>query len=631
MRHVRLLTLVGIASLVSAIAVAGGPGESLLGRDEPLAGHKVYLLKDTGDAVVARIDMIRQTQETLDIVYFNIEGEKDLTATMGLAALIHTLRQRQQQGAPIKVRLLLDGLAVRTASPRYLYLLNRAGAEIYVFHKPSGSAFLNPFVNTIGLLLRRMHAKVMIKDGREIITGGRNIGDIYFGGKSETKHGGLKMSKRDMDVYATGPAAEVAQAYFDELIASRRVKPANFIDNLKAAAKRARKQEKQQKKEAEVAGVEPLFSPASETITIPDDHLYQLDDNESRVKINYAKLFDRADLEALLGETTVSLRDPESLETWCRSHRPGKVKACMAGIKRLREANARIEVAIESWKSLAPHGSDLDHLVDGRPIGESYWRDRAQAVDAAQFVADRKGMAGREGGVASHLENLFSKLGDGDQVWIQSPVLVVNKGTRRLLSEGLERGVEIHAIVNGPGSTPNTWYQAGYLLSVNRLLGMGINLCEVQNPLGWPEEKKITNHAKTMVIVRRIGEVMVPSLTFISSYNFDPRSEKLNGEAGLLIEDEEVSRVHLEQILELSSGADTPHACQPVYLADGYPYGKVDTIDSPDERMAQMDPRMRKNVESLMVIMRGRIPVGGVNLYIPLYSEFQGWAARQQP
>lgn len=214
MDYKTLVNLVGLVSMLSSMAQAGGRRESLLNSDELLAGNKVYLLKDTREAVVARIDMIRTTQKTLDIVYFNVEGEEDLTATMALAALTHTMRQRQAQGRAINVRLVVDGLAVRSTSTRFLYLLNREGAEIYLFHKPSLPLLMNPFKhpNKSGLFMRRLHAKVMVKDGLELITGGRNIGNIYFGGASETKYGAPKMNKRDMDVYATGPAAAVAQS-----------------------------------------------------------------------------------------------------------------------------------------------------------------------------------------------------------------------------------------------------------------------------------------------------------------------------------------------------------------------------------------------------------------------------------
>jgi phosphatidylserine/phosphatidylglycerophosphate/cardiolipin synthase-like enzyme len=627
-RSMTLGTLTGLVCLAAFPSFA--QAESLLFSDAELYGNKVILLKDTQQAAMARIDMIRHTQQTLDIIYFNVEGENDRLATMGLAALIHTMREREATGQPIRVRLVIDGMAARSSSKRYLYLLRRAGADIYLFHRPSLGALLNIFRHPrkLALYMRRLHSKIMIKDGREIITGGRNIGDIYFGGEAESKHGGYKMEKRDMDVYATGPSARSAQAYFDELIESPHVTQSKFVEDLR---KRAKKVKRKQKRAADSPAEEVPSENWMKLRPLEHPEQYALNEREAAVKIKYRKLFDDLELDSILGRGISDGSHGFSVQDWCLRNCPRAVVQCSAGIKRLRGANAQLNNIISNWMVFASAGAPLDREEQGEPIGEDHWRLQARPVEWAQFLADDMGLAGREGGVADRLGAVFSKLKEGDEIWIQSPVLVPTRRAKKLLKRALDRGVSIHLIVNGPGSTPNTWYQAGYLLTVNKSVAMGLDVCEVQNPRSESNRGKITNHAKSFVILRNIDRKLVPSIVFIGSYNFDPRSQKYNGEAGLLIEDQEVAAIHYQQILELDRDSGSPHACEPVYLEDGYPYGKVNGIDGPEERMAQMHPDMRATVERLMMLMRGRIPVGKRNVYIPLFSECLRWFARQQP
>lgn len=114
----------------------------------------------------------------------------------------------------VRVRLLLDDVNVQGFDPKFRALNGHPGVEVRLY---------NPLRNRrtavrrgIEMLLmavrfnRRMHAKVWIVDTRVAITGGRNVGDEYFGVPSVRKR-----PVRDADLVLVGPLVRAAGALFD--------------------------------------------------------------------------------------------------------------------------------------------------------------------------------------------------------------------------------------------------------------------------------------------------------------------------------------------------------------------------------------------------------------------------------
>jgi putative cardiolipin synthase len=82
--------------------------------------------------------------------------------------------------------------------------------EIRLYNKPTAA---KPFA-----FLWQLHDKLMLVDGEHYITGGRNLGEVYFDLAE-------KKNKVDRDIYVRGSTARAAQAYFDELWNSNEVTP----------------------------------------------------------------------------------------------------------------------------------------------------------------------------------------------------------------------------------------------------------------------------------------------------------------------------------------------------------------------------------------------------------------------
>lgn len=162
------------------------------------------LLADGVDAFVARVDLARAAEHSLDLQYYMINA--DDTGQL----LVGELLAAADRG--VRVRILLDDIYAAPTDQAIAILDSHPHIEVRLF---------NPWTRRRGLLARivdtvlnasrlnhRMHNKLFAADGYAAIVGGRNIGDEYFDLKTQ-------MNFRDLDVLAVGPAAAETTASFD--------------------------------------------------------------------------------------------------------------------------------------------------------------------------------------------------------------------------------------------------------------------------------------------------------------------------------------------------------------------------------------------------------------------------------
>ena len=132
------------------------------------------------------------------------------------------------------------------------------------------------------------------------------------------------------------------------------------------------------------------------------------------------------------------------------------------------------------------------------------------------------------------------------RVVIQSPYLVPSDEAIALLSEVRSRGVGVRISTNSLASTDNLPAFSGYRNQRERLLAMGLQIFEYK-PAPAVQQQLVQRlaaatrgapvfalHAKTLVID---GKTL-----YIGTYNFDPRSQNLNTEVGVVIHDEALAR-----------------------------------------------------------------------------------------
>lgn len=156
--------------------------------------HNVTLLNHGLASLEERLQMIERAQTSIDVEYFIYRTDK--------SAKIFTqaLAKKARQG--VKVRVLLDYFMVKSDfSPFYAHELEKSGAIVKYFNTTST---LNLFSGQY-----RNHRKVLIVDGKEAITGGRNIGDEYF-----DLHEGYNFL--DREIHFEGELVTPIEKTFDE-------------------------------------------------------------------------------------------------------------------------------------------------------------------------------------------------------------------------------------------------------------------------------------------------------------------------------------------------------------------------------------------------------------------------------
>ena len=174
---------------------AGKPGQS-----------GVHLVADSGAALAKRLAMAQAAHRSLDLMYYI--WDDDLSGRF----LAQALLEAADRG--VRVRMLLDDVNVLNHDPIYRALDRHQRIEVRLFNpiRNRDRGFRRGFEILLNLLPynRRMHGKMWITDGRLALTGGRNIGDAYFGVLDGPGH-----NYDDLDTMLSGAVLRKAEALFD--------------------------------------------------------------------------------------------------------------------------------------------------------------------------------------------------------------------------------------------------------------------------------------------------------------------------------------------------------------------------------------------------------------------------------
>ena len=223
--------------------VLSAPDATPLGRQVAKLGPRtasagqsgLFLLGQGVEAFSTRVGLARRATRTLDVQYYAVFNDESGILLMG--ELIDAARRG------IRVRLLVDDLHASGDGLDLALLASIPGIEVRVFNPFAGRGFgparLLEFIADGERLNRRMHNKAWIADNVGAIIGGRNLGNKYFSGPSETLFA-------DLDVLTLGPVTREISRSFDRYWNSEWALPITPPDG---AAK-----EKVQARLAELAG-----------------------------------------------------------------------------------------------------------------------------------------------------------------------------------------------------------------------------------------------------------------------------------------------------------------------------------------------------------------------------------------
>jgi putative cardiolipin synthase len=167
-----------------------------------------YLLEHGDDALLARIHLIRNARESIDIQTFI--WKPDETGQF----LFYELLQAALRG--VKVRILIDDLSIR-AIHNYVAYLSELNENIAIKqYNPVADKINVGVVKTVGTITtqfgmynHRMHNKIVVVDGQYGITGGRNYQNDYF-------DRGVNRTFLDRDILVIGSIAGDMSKSFEE-------------------------------------------------------------------------------------------------------------------------------------------------------------------------------------------------------------------------------------------------------------------------------------------------------------------------------------------------------------------------------------------------------------------------------
>jgi putative cardiolipin synthase len=169
------------------------------------------------DALVARAGVMQAAELTLDVQYYIWHPD-----TSG-RLLVELLLQAADRG--VRVRILLDDLDTSGKDFGLVSMNAHPNIEIRLYNPFADRGFrAMSFLTDLRRVNRRMHNKSLTADNQVTIVGGRNIGNEYFGGKSDTQFS-------DLDVLAVGPVVNEVSKAFDAYWNSAWVIPVSAFDD----------------------------------------------------------------------------------------------------------------------------------------------------------------------------------------------------------------------------------------------------------------------------------------------------------------------------------------------------------------------------------------------------------------
>ena len=210
------------------------------------------LLGDVESAYGSRLALIDAAQKTLDLQYYSIHYDSSTEE------LLQRLRAAAQRG--VRVRILIDDFNAAGTNAEVLRLDEVPGIEVRLFNPVNGPRGWQPGRLVAALfdferIQQRMHNKAFIADNVLAVTGGRNLGDEYFGQ-------GTKSNFLDLDVLVAGNLVRQLSATFDAYWRNELAFPAATL-----LTRSDRERIDSQRLRQPAAG-EPPASPASQTTTV---------------------------------------------------------------------------------------------------------------------------------------------------------------------------------------------------------------------------------------------------------------------------------------------------------------------------------------------------------------------------
>ena len=474
------------------------------------------LLDGPQKAYGSRLALVENAQKTLDLQYYSIHADPST------GRLLAAVRDAAARG--VRVRILLDDLHSTGDDAVVMEMAFVPNIEMRMFNPLTGAR-----ASSIGRMLssiddasraqQRMHNKLFIADNVMAVSGGRNLGDAYFGTASDGNF-------IDLDLLVAGPLVQDLSRSFDAYWNNERSFPVQSLvsheelDQIrqKARADVAAKREKDEKKgQAVVADGDPQARDATVPATDPRQGAWDM------------KPMDLSTLDFVWAPAAVLADKPAKIAP--DDAPPGANDGKAPGLVVRKDSGAKVTPTAETSTAATPTASNSPAPSIPTPTPTPNGNVDKSLAAAANVSA----------GGNTVVEGLLQLIGQAQhELLIVSPYFVPGREIEQAFATARAHGVRIRLLTNSLASNDAPVAHVGYARHREELLAMGVELYELRSEqaglgsaFGGGSSGNLTGQSRSMLHSKVM--VMDGQLLVVGSMNLDLRSQLQNTEIAVLM------------------------------------------------------------------------------------------------
>lgn len=473
------------------------------------------LLSGPDDAYGSRLALAEAAEKTLDLQYYAIHADAST------ARLLRSVVQAARRG--VRVRVLLDDFHSTGRDAQVMRLAFEPNIEMRMFNPVAG-----PRASKVGRIVsamldfsraqQRMHNKLFIADNAMGVTGGRNLGDAYFG---NAEAGNFV----DLDVLAAGPIVAELSKSFDQYWNNERAYPVQALISKKELLEMREKIRAQDAAEADQPAEDATQEQAQAAQRLKSD----------------ASPAARAPADSAAPVTKQDVKDAQA-------HRAAQFQPMDLARARFIWAPAAMladkpaKIAAESSAGPAPR----EGAVLATPSAPRAGKASSEGAQSTPPLSEAQG--------DTVVDGLLQFMGQARrELLIVSPYFVPGTNIMQAFRDARARGVRVRVLTNSLASNDAPIAHAGYMGHRSALLGMGVELYEMRSEqaglrsaLGLSGSGSSTGSSRAMLHSKFL--VMDGRWLAVGSMNLDLRSELQNTEIALLIRSRKLAAIAGKQI-----------------------------------------------------------------------------------
>ena len=417
------------------------------------------LLSGAQTAYSSRLALVNAAQKTLDLQYYAIHADASTER------LLLGVVEAAQRG--VRVRVLLDDFHSTGRDAQVMRLAFVPNIEMRMFNPLTGArgSTVGRVVSAIGDFSRvqqRMHNKLFIADNAMGVTGGRNLGDAYFGNADSGNF-------VDLDVLAAGPIVQELSRSFDSYWNNERAYPVQSLiskeelDTMRARAQAA--DDAKREREPPPAPTEAVDAPQGSPVGAD-----QPASPEQLARVWNRQPMDLARAEFVWAPAAVLVDKPAKIPPDGTSEPalPEKppAKATPLTVVSRGTAGAAAVRAPQSPVTVSAPVATHTGVQDAAPERTGPAADSATQEAQTDTVVD----------------GLLHLMGQARQdLLIISPYFVPGPDMKQAFAAARARGVRVRVLTNSLASNDAPIAHAGYARHRPDLLAMGVELYEMRS------------------------------------------------------------------------------------------------------------------------------------------------------